>query len=98
MSGLPSGDMREILQAASAGCQAARLAIDVYLHRLRREIAAMAAVMNGLDVLVFTGGIGEHSPAIRVPLLAAWTSSASASTPAGTRRPVTPSSAIRPPR
>lgn len=57
--------MREILQAAGSGNQAARLAIDVYLHRLRREIAAMAAAMDGLDVLVFTGGIGEHSPVIR---------------------------------
>ena len=47
------------------GDPAARLAIEVYLHRLRREIAAMAAAMNGLDALVFTGGIGEHQPAIR---------------------------------
>ena len=44
---------------------AARLAIDVHLHRLRREIAAMAAAMNGLDALVFTGGIGEHQPQVR---------------------------------
>ena len=51
--------------AADAGDPAARLAIEVYLHRLRREIAAMAAAMNGLDALVFTGGIGEHDPAIR---------------------------------
>jgi acetate kinase len=47
------------------GNAAAQLAIDVYVHRLRREIAAMAAAMNGLDVLVFTGGIGEHHPQIR---------------------------------
>jgi hypothetical protein len=40
-------------------------AVEVYLHRLRREIAAMAAAMNGLDALVFTGGIGEHDPAVR---------------------------------
>jgi acetate kinase len=60
-----SGDMRDIRAAADAGSAAARLAIDVYLHRLRREIAAMAAAMNGLDVLVFTGGIGEHHPRIR---------------------------------
>ncbi len=65
LSGLPSGEMRGILSAADSGDQPARLALDVYLHRLRREIAAMAAAMNGLDVLVFTGGIGEHSPAIR---------------------------------
>ncbi len=60
-----SGDMRDVQRAADAGDPAARLAIEVYLHRLRREIAAMAAAMNGLDALVFTGGIGEHAPAIR---------------------------------
>ena len=65
LSGLPSGDMREVLQAAGSGKPAALLAIEVYLHRLRREIAAMAAAMNGLDALVFTGGVGEHSSEVR---------------------------------
>ncbi len=65
LSGQPSGDMRDVLAAAAAGDQPAQLAVEVYLHRLRREIAAMAAAMNGLDVLVFTGGIGEHSAPIR---------------------------------
>jgi acetate kinase len=65
LSRLPSGDMREVLRAADAGDERARLAVDVYVHRLRREIAAMAAAMNGLDVLVFTGGVGEHSGRIR---------------------------------
>jgi acetate kinase len=60
-----SGDMRQVRAAADAGNANARLAIDVYVHRLRREIAAMAAAMDGLDVLVFTGGIGEHHPPIR---------------------------------
>jgi acetate kinase len=60
-----SGDMRDVHAAADAGDQDAQLAIEVYLHRLRREIAAMAAAMNGLDVLVFTGGVGEHDPVIR---------------------------------
>jgi acetate kinase len=60
-----SGDMREVRAAAEAGSAAAQLAIEVYLHRLRREIAAMAAAMNGLDALVFTGGIGEHAPWLR---------------------------------
>jgi acetate kinase len=60
-----SGDMREVRAAADAGSEAARLAIDVHAHRLRREIAAMAAAMNGLDALVFTGGIGEHDPQVR---------------------------------
>lgn len=65
LSGVRSGDMRAVQRAAADGEPAARLAVEVYLHRLRREIAAMAAAMNGLDVLVFTGGIGEHNPAIR---------------------------------
>jgi acetate kinase len=60
-----SGDLRDVRAAAAAGSVAAGLAIEVYLHRLRREIAAMAAAMNGLDALVFTGGVGEHDPAIR---------------------------------
>lgn len=51
--------------ASEAGEPGARLAVDVHAHPLRREIAAMAAAMNGLDVLVFTGGIGEHQPAVR---------------------------------
>ena len=67
MAGLPggSGDMRDIRQAARSGHPAAALAIDVHAHRLRREIAAMAAAMSGLDVLAFTGGIGEHQPQVR---------------------------------
>jgi acetate kinase len=60
-----SGDLREVRAAADAGHAAARLAVAVHAHRLRREIAAMAAAMNGLDALVFTGGIGEHQPPVR---------------------------------
>jgi len=60
-----SGDLREVRLAAQEGEPDARLAVDVHAHRLRREIAAMAAAMNGLDALVFTGGIGEHQPAVR---------------------------------
>jgi acetate kinase len=60
-----SGDLRDIHAAAQAGDEHASTAIDVYLHRLRREIAAMAAAMNGLDALVFTAGVGEHDPLIR---------------------------------
>jgi acetate kinase len=65
LSGQPGGDIRDVQRAAEAGDQAAALAIEVYLHRLRREIAAMTAAMNGLDAIAFTGGIGEHNPAIR---------------------------------
>jgi acetate kinase len=58
-------DMREVLRRAQAGSEQARLAIDVYLHRLRAGIAATAAAMNGTDAIVFTGGVGENSPEIR---------------------------------
>jgi acetate kinase len=54
-----TADMREVL-AAGGGA-----ALDVYLHRLRALIAAMAAALDGLELLVFTGGIGEHAAPIR---------------------------------
>ena len=60
-----TGDMREVLARATAGDQRALLGRDVYLHRLRASIASMAAAMDGLDVLVFTGGVGENSPEVR---------------------------------
>jgi acetate kinase len=60
-----SGDLRDVRRAADEGQPDARLAVAVHAHRLRREIAAMAAAMNGLDALVFTGGIGEHQPVVR---------------------------------
>lgn len=60
-----SADMREVLARADDGDAAARLALDVYLHRLRAGIAAMAAALGGLDVLVFTAGVGERSAAVR---------------------------------
>ena len=60
-----SGDMREVVAAANDGDEAAGLALAVYVHRLRKEIAAMTAAIGGLDVLVFTGGVGEHQPLVR---------------------------------
>jgi acetate kinase len=63
LSGLAgTGDMRELLARDD---EQARLALDFYVHRLRGAIAAMAAALGGLDTLVFTGGVGEHAPAIR---------------------------------
>jgi len=58
-------DMREVLRGVGAGSEQSRLALDVYLHRLRACIAAMFAAMNGADALVFTGGVGENAPAVR---------------------------------
>lgn len=63
LAGTP--DMRAVLDRAAAGDPDAVLARDVYLHRLRAGIAAMAAAAEGLDALVFSGGVGEHSPEIR---------------------------------
>jgi acetate kinase len=60
-----SPDMRQVLARAGSGDGAARLAVEVYVHRLRAGIAAMAASLSGVDVVAFTGGVGEHSPAIR---------------------------------
>jgi acetate kinase len=60
-----TADMREVLARAASGDAAAELALDVYTHRLRASIAAMAAAMDGLDALVFTGGVGENAAAVR---------------------------------
>jgi acetate kinase len=56
-----TGDMRDVEAAADRGDPAAVLALDVYTHRLVGSIGAMSAATGGVDVLVFTGGVGEHS-------------------------------------
>jgi acetate kinase len=63
LAGTP--DMTSVLSNAHAGDPDARLALEVYLHRLRASIASMTAAMDGIDCLVFTGGVGENSPEIR---------------------------------
>jgi acetate kinase len=60
-----SEDMREILSAIEQGNQRARLAFDIYTHRLVREIGSMIAVLGGADALVFTGGVGENCAPLR---------------------------------
>ena len=60
-----TGDMREVEAAAERGDPDAVLALDVYTHRLVAGIAAMSAATSGVDVLVFTGGVGEHSATVR---------------------------------
>jgi acetate kinase len=60
-----TADMREVLRRLAAGDERAELAIEVYAHRLRAGIAAMAAALGGLDALVFTGGVGERSAPVR---------------------------------
>lgn len=61
MSGT-SGDLGEVHAAAADGNADAALAVDVYVHRLRREIGAAAMSLDRLDALVFTGGVAEHQP------------------------------------
>jgi acetate kinase len=60
-----SGDMREIIEAVKRGRGRAKLAFDIFIHRLQAGIGAMAAVLGGIDVLVFTAGLGENSPDVR---------------------------------
>ncbi len=60
-----SGDLRYVLEAAEAGNERAKLAVDVYVTGIIRYIGAFAAELGGLDCLAFTGGIGENSAVIR---------------------------------
>ena len=60
-----SGDMREILKAKESGNERAKLAFDIFIHRLRSGIGSMIAVLGGLDALIFTAGIGENSAVVR---------------------------------
>jgi acetate kinase len=60
-----SSDMREILAASKNGHQRAKLAFDMYVHRLRQEVGAMISVLGGVDALIFTAGVGENSPEVR---------------------------------
>jgi len=61
-----SNDMRTLEEDDSP---AAKLAIDVFCYRLAKTVGAYAVALGGLDVLVFTGGIGEHSPIVRAAVL-----------------------------
>ena len=54
-----SSDMREIQEAMDKGHERAKLAFEIFVHRLQKAIGAMAAVLGGVDVLVFTAGVGR---------------------------------------
>lgn len=90
-----SGDVRELL--ASDASEAAE-AIDLFVFRISRETAAMANTLEGLDTLVFTGGIGEHSAPIRTQVgeRLAWLGASldEAANSTGARRISTPSSRV----
>jgi len=62
-------DFREIHAAIEAGDANAKTGLDVYLHRLAKYVGAYAAVMNGIDVLTFTAGVGENDSAVRQELV-----------------------------
>ncbi len=65
LSGVAGGDVRDIVEAARAGSAAANLALEVFVYQVRKAVAGCAAVMNGLEAIAFTGGIGENSPQLR---------------------------------
>ncbi|MBK7973946.1 MAG: acetate/propionate family kinase [Deltaproteobacteria bacterium] len=67
LSGLTS-DFRDLEKAALEGNVRAKLAIDVFVHRLRKYVGGYAAVLGGIDALVLSGGIGEHSARVRQAL------------------------------
>ena len=68
-----SGDMREIMAAIKNGNERAQLAFEMFSHRLQSGIGAMVAVLNGVDAIVFTGGIGENSPEVRAAVCSRFT-------------------------
>jgi acetate kinase len=65
LSGIPGGDVRDLEQAADGGGVDAAVALKVFTYQVRKTIGAYAAAMGGLDVLAFTGGIGEKSARLR---------------------------------
>ncbi len=60
-----SSDMREVEEAAGKGNERAKLALDMYQYRVKKYIGAYTAAMGGVDVIVFTGGIGENADDLR---------------------------------
>jgi acetate kinase len=66
ISGIGS-DMRRLHQDADTNADA-RLAIDMFCYSVRKQVAAMIAVLNGVDLIVFTGGIGEHDASVRAAI------------------------------
>jgi acetate kinase len=69
ISGL-SGDVRDLEQAAAAGNTRARLALDVFVHAVRHHVGACLVALGGVDVVTFSGGIGEKSASIRAAVCA----------------------------
>jgi len=70
MSGLASGDMRDLLEAAGQGNENARVALEVFAGSIRKYIGQFLVELNGADVLIFTAGIGENNPGLRAAVCA----------------------------
>jgi len=68
MSGLPSGDIRDLKDAAAAGNEDARIALAVFTRAIRRYLGQFVLELNGLDLLIFTAGIGENNPDLRTAI------------------------------
>ncbi len=64
LSGI-SNDMREIYEASENGDERAKLTIDAVCHRFKKYVGAYSAIMEGIDILVFSGGVGQNAPYIR---------------------------------
>src|SRR5438045_1990556 len=63
-----SSTMRDILKAMGLGHERAKLAFEIFVHRLRSAIGAMVAVLGGIDSLIFTAGVGENSSDVRAAI------------------------------
>jgi acetate kinase len=64
-----SSDLRDVLAGVDAGDGDAGLALEVWVHRARGLVASMAAALGGVDVLAFSGGVGEHQPRLRAAVV-----------------------------
>ena len=60
-----SSDFRELTTAKENGHERAKLALDVFVHNVKKYIGAYAAILNGVDLVIFTGGIGENDQPVR---------------------------------
>ena len=65
IAGIDSGDCRDVLQASDKGNKQCELAVNMFVRRIVKYLGAYSALLNGIDAIVFTGGIGEHSDTIR---------------------------------
>jgi len=64
--------MRDVFSLVEGGDEKAKNALDTFVYRIQKYIGAYSAVLGGIDAVVFTGGIGEHSPELRQKILDAF--------------------------